>query len=85
MSSLDYFYISAWLSLALILLCFIVRRPRVSEDMAVGRNELEYAADRNAHLRSTKKSVPEHERSTTALYSALSTYVPTRPVLPPSY
>jgi hypothetical protein len=36
MSSLDYFYISAWLSLALIPLCFIVRRPKVSEDMAVG-------------------------------------------------
>jgi DHA2 family multidrug resistance protein len=36
MSSLDYFYVSAWLSLALIPLCFMVRRPKVSEDMAVG-------------------------------------------------
>jgi DHA2 family multidrug resistance protein len=35
LSSLDYFYMSAWLTLALIALCFLVRRPKVVEKMAV--------------------------------------------------
>ena len=35
MSSLDYFYMSAWLTLALTALCFLVRRPMVAEGMAV--------------------------------------------------
>jgi hypothetical protein len=34
-SSLDYFYMSAWLTLALIALCFLLRRPKVVEKMAV--------------------------------------------------